>query len=70
MPFERGFTQAEGLRDQPEGLRRLLLRASLRVVTVVGAARALGATSVVVNLAAALARAGKQGAGGWMKTSA
>jgi len=60
MPCERGFTQAEGLRDQAEGLRRLLLRASLRVVTVVGARAGLGATSVVVNLAAALARAGKQ----------
>jgi len=53
MPSERGF-------DQAEGLRRLLVRASLRVVTVVGARPGLGATSVVVNLAAALARAGKQ----------
>ena len=53
MLSERGF-------DQAEGLRRLLLRASLRVVTVVGARPGLGATSVVVNLAAALARAGKQ----------
>lgn len=53
MQSERGF-------DQAEGLRRLLMRASLRVVTVVGARPGLGATSVVVNLAAALARAGKQ----------
>ena len=53
MPSEHGF-------DQAEGLRRLLLRPSLRVVTVVGASLNLGATSVVVNLAAALARAGKQ----------
>lgn len=60
MLSERGFTQAEGMRDQAEGLRRLLVRASLRVVTVVGARQGLGATSVVVNLAAALARAGKQ----------
>ncbi len=45
--------------DQAEGLRRLLVRPSLRVVTVVGARPGLGATSVVVNLAAALARAGK-----------
>jgi flagellar biosynthesis protein FlhG len=53
MLHERGL-------DQAEGLRRLLLRPSLRVLTVVGARKGLGATSVVVNLAAALARAGKQ----------
>jgi len=46
--------------DQAEGLRRLLLRPSLRVVTVLGARPGLGATSVVVNLAAAMAREGKQ----------
>ncbi len=46
--------------DQAEGLRRLLVRPSLRVVTVVGARQGLGATSVVVNLAAALANAGKK----------
>lgn len=45
--------------DQAEGLRRLLVRPTLRVVTVLGARPGLGATSVVVNLAAALARAGK-----------
>lgn len=46
--------------DQAEGLRRLLLRPQLRVITVVGARRDMGATSVVVNLAAALAGEGKQ----------
>jgi len=46
--------------DQAEGLRRLLVRPSLRVITVVGASQGLGATSVVVNLAAALVRAGKK----------
>lgn len=46
--------------DQAEGLRRLLVRPSLRVLTVVGAQQGLGATSVVVNLAAALSQAGKQ----------
>jgi flagellar biosynthesis protein FlhG len=46
--------------DQAEGLRRLLLPASLRVVTVLGARCGLGATSAVVNLAAALASAGKE----------
>lgn len=53
MPFERKF-------DQAEGLRKLLARPSLRVVTVVGAWPGLGATSVVVNLASALSRASKQ----------
>ena len=46
--------------DQAEGLRRLFVRDSLRVVAVVGARQGLGATSVVVNLAAALARVDKQ----------
>ncbi|TAJ81085.1 MAG: MinD/ParA family protein [Gallionellaceae bacterium] len=45
--------------DQAEGLRRLLARSAARVVTVVGARSGLGATSVVVNLAAAWARSGK-----------
>lgn len=53
MPSEYKF-------DQAEGLRRLLVLPSLRVVTVLGAHKNLGATSVVVNLAAALSRAGKQ----------
>lgn len=46
--------------DQAEGLRRLLLPPSLRVVTVLGARVGLGATSVTVNLAAALAAAGRE----------
>lgn len=50
---------SERVTDQAEGLRRLLLRASARVVTVAAARAGLGSTSVVVNLAAALARAGK-----------
>ena len=45
--------------DQAAGLRRLLARSSSRVVTVVGARDGLGATSIVVNLAAALGGAGK-----------
>lgn len=53
MRHDHGF-------DQAEGLRRLLLRPSLRVITVLGAHQGLGATSVVVNLAAAMAREGKQ----------
>ena len=53
MPAEHKF-------DQAEGLRQLLIRPSLRVLTVIGARKGLGATSVVVNLAAALARANKK----------
>ena len=45
--------------DQAAGLRRLLARTSARVVAVVGARSGLGSTSVVVNLAAAWARSGK-----------
>ncbi|MFA6015078.1 MAG: AAA family ATPase [Gallionellaceae bacterium] len=45
--------------DQAEGLRRMLSRSAARVVTVVGARSGLGATSVVVNLASAWARDGK-----------
>ena len=50
---------SERLVDQAEGLRRLMVRASTHVVTVAAARTGLGATSVVVNLAAALAQAGK-----------
>ena len=45
--------------DQAEGLRRLLARSAARVVAVVGARSDLGSTSVVVNLASAWARSGK-----------
>lgn len=45
--------------DQAAGLRRLLARSSSRVVTVVGARDGLGATSIVVNLAAVLGNSGK-----------
>lgn len=46
--------------DQAEGLRRLLLKSAARVMTVTAARCGMGATSVVVNLAASLARAGKE----------
>ena len=49
----------ERVTDQAEGLRRLLVRASTRVVTVTAARAGLGTTSVVLNLATALAQAGK-----------
>lgn len=45
--------------DQAEGLRRLLVRNRTQVVTVVAGKAGVGRTSVTVNLAAALARAGK-----------
>jgi flagellar biosynthesis protein FlhG len=45
--------------DQAEGLRRLLARSAAQVLTVVGARSGLGATSVVINLAANWAREGK-----------
>ena len=47
------------MNDQAAGLRRLLARSSARVVTVVGARDGLGATSIVVNLAAVLGSSGK-----------
>ncbi|MBI1175083.1 MAG: AAA family ATPase [Sideroxydans sp.] len=50
---------SERMADQAEGLRRLLERASTRVVTVAGARSGLGMTSVVVNMAAALANSGR-----------
>ena len=50
---------SERIIDQAEGLRRLLLQASARVVTVVAARAGFGATSLVVNMAATLAQAGK-----------
>jgi flagellar biosynthesis protein FlhG len=45
--------------DQAEGLRRLLVRTSARIVTMAGGAPGAGGTSLVTNLAAALVRAGK-----------
>lgn len=47
------------IHDQAAGLRRLLACSSSRVVTVVGARDGLGATSIVVNLAAVLGSTGK-----------
>ena len=50
---------SERMTDQAEGLRRLMVQASTRVVTVAAARHSLGVTSVVVNLATALAQVGK-----------
>jgi flagellar biosynthesis protein FlhG len=49
----------ERMMDQAAGLRRLLARTVTPVVTVAGGRAGLGATSLVVNLAATLARDGK-----------
>ncbi len=49
----------ENIEDQAEGLRRLLLRDSARMIMVAGARAGLGATSMVVNLATVLSLAGK-----------
>lgn len=46
--------------DQAEGLRRLLSRDALRIITVVSATAGVGKTSAVINLAVALARAGRE----------
>ena len=51
--------RSDRMMDQAEGLRRLLVRAATPVVTVAGGAGGLGATSLVINLAAVLAREGK-----------
>lgn len=45
--------------DQAEGLRRLLVRNQTQVITVVAGKPCVGRTSVTINLAAALARVGK-----------
>jgi flagellar biosynthesis protein FlhG len=45
--------------DQAEGLRRLLTRTGARVIAVTGGPTGVGCTTVVVNLAAALAQQGK-----------
>ncbi len=50
---------AEIVADQAEGLRRLLNRDFIRVVTVTGGGRGAGRTSVAVNLATSLAQRGK-----------
>jgi len=50
---------SEPITDQAEGLRRLLVRASARVITVTAARNGSGASSLVVNIAAVLAQSGK-----------
>ena len=47
------------LQDQAEGLRRLLARDSVRVVTLTSGRTGVGKTNIVTNLAAALAKRGR-----------
>lgn len=51
---------ADVLQDQAEGLRRLLSGDFVRIVTLTSGKRGVGKTSSVINLAAALAKRGKQ----------
>ena len=50
---------ADVLQDQAEGLRRLLARDSVRVVTLTSGRTGAGKTNIVVNLATALAKRGR-----------
>lgn len=50
---------AEVLQDQAEGLRRLLARDSVRVVTLTSGRTGVGKTNIVINLALALAKRGR-----------
>lgn len=54
-----GFTLANPTEDQAEGLRRLLAQDSPHIITVASGSMGTGKTSTVINLAAALARGGK-----------
>ncbi|BCB26701.1 site-determining protein [Sulfurimicrobium lacus] len=51
---------AEAMQDQAEGLRRLLSDDFVRIVTLTSGKRSVGKTTVLINLAVALARRGKQ----------
>lgn len=51
---------AEVMQDQAEGLRRLLSEDFVRIITLTSGKRGMGKTAALVNLAAALAKRGKQ----------
>ena len=51
--------RSDGGVDQAEGLRRLLVLNQTQVITVVAGKAGVGRTSATINLAAALARSGK-----------
>ena len=48
------------VRDQAEGLRRLLAKRPLRIVALLGASQGSGASTAAINLAAALCHHGKR----------
>jgi len=54
---ESGLTEA--IHDQAEGLRRLLVQDSARIVTIASGSAGAGKTTTVINLAAFLVRSGK-----------
>lgn len=56
----RGHCVAEVMQDQAEGLRRLLSGDFVRIVTLTSGRRGVGKTTALINLAAALAKRGKQ----------
>ncbi|HEX5362685.1 MAG TPA: hypothetical protein VFW59_00290 [Gallionella sp.] len=51
--------RSDGVVDQAEGLRRLLVANQTQIVTVVAGKTGMGRTSATINLAAALVRSGK-----------
>jgi flagellar biosynthesis protein FlhG len=51
---------SKAVSDQADGLRRLMARGKAQLVAVVGSGPGTGATSIVLNLAAALAQQGKR----------
>lgn len=51
---------ADILQDQAEGLRRLLARDTVRVVTLTSGRTGVGKSNIVINLAAALAKRGRR----------
>lgn len=53
-------SEPDGFADQAAGLRKLLTRGGAQVITVLGARDGLGATSLVVNLAAVFIGGGKR----------
>lgn len=66
MPFDnarvkpaKAKPQRLGESDQAEGLRRLLVRNQTQVITLVAGKQGVGRTSIALNLATALAGAGK-----------
>lgn len=56
----RGRCVAEVMQDQAAGLRRLLSGDFVRIVTLASGRRGVGKTTALINLAAALAKRGKQ----------